>query len=1140
VSKKNRKQQAKLSIQELALRTFKRKVHSSKGLINGLADARKATDPSLFPAIIKSLGSQGIYKALLAQTTFPKRLKEYTSAGKMRLTRISTDGEILWSASVLSLFLQELQLYVELRDRFYNEYFNGDIEEATVLLDRIQEKFGYSLWLIGHRLQLLQSTEGLQAQKDYLEEIISTKNLSQMITWLSYYLSLRAESSVTFSSFSSELAELLIGNELSDYVIRKLLPYNLTEIQDPGSPISWDETHCIIDRFETFIAMALLYFSREGSAKRPIIQKALILLSQTQDKSILRALSVANGELNKSVGGALTLSDLYTKGEYAKILASDDENLEIIARAHAITATALPDSTSEALRIQALSLMHKILAISPEMEQCKLSLKKIALQCFGHSYSYQISGFLERSHDHLFVDEYNGVDKLSALHSATDNPWNAPVLSTLSDTNWTHQLELVEPNSPSLLIRAALRGDAKFSDLEKSQHLPDYRLEAYKGHASLLWGKLDTAIEHYNNVIALGVTYMSEAARRYLFEAHMAKGDKKSAMYLVVDHIVKNSSAASLYPLERLCLTCLDEVSLHSEIGLAILLHAASKGGAQHLEREISDIYENVLDEHGISRPTEITFNQSKFCNTHLIYFLRHVCVPRIMDDTTHFDDADEIDNERIKICQQLLQQDLENSTIYLAEIRAITRDTEVSHLLAKVQTSKIFVDEVGVKQALEPAVKSFLPRYKQLLSSPNLAYQAEKISKILAEMLASKGHPEFKDLKLPATELESLFSSVLIEAITQFSLNPAYGLDTHVSTSIRHGAFEGHLRSPLAAEDLLCSPSGDDKLPEVWENRLTSLSPEANAGLSKSLFKFTQKFEALVASYLKEKLHIRMAGPSTAMFSFEASPAQNQKLMQSITTNTEPTDLIEKLLAHCWELTLRSLEEIQDDLRHNLSHNMSLTFDSLAKSAENHAAHDQIAPLLDAIARARTSFEAATNDVAEWFQKPTDLTREPFDLDIAVQVALRQIKNCYIKSTIHCKLGLQINKKLQGFNLDGLCEILFILLQNVIIHSGLDEQEMAVDLSGHLTDSKLTIECKNKTNCEVAIQERISSAKEAMRMYEKDSALRMARKEGGSGLSKIWRISEYELRTEHSIQLSVADDGTFCAKLTLSNLECK
>src|SRR5690606_9658569 len=112
---------------------------------------------------------------------------------------------------------------------------------------------------------------------------------------------------------------------------------------------------------------------------------------------------------------------------------------------------------------------------------------------------------------------------------------------------------------------------------------------------------------------------------------------------------------------------------------------------------------------------------------------------------------------------------------------------------------------------------------------------------------------------------------------------------DTHVSTSIRHGAFEGHLRSPLAMEDLLCQKSNDTyTLPQSWARKLDSLNQAELDSLLKQLAKFTQKFEDIIIEFLHTKLHIRMAGSNKEMFAFDASKEINQELMDSISISTD------------------------------------------------------------------------------------------------------------------------------------------------------------------------------------------------------------------------------------------------------------
>lgn len=359
----------------------------------------------------------------------------------------------------------------------------------------------------------------------------------------------------------------------------------------------------------------------------------------------------------------------------------------------------------------------------------------------------------------------------------------------------------------------------------------------YLGHIYFRSGRFDVAAESYLSAGESEVDFISHAAKRALFKAYYSSGKIYEAVWLAIDQVLNFPSAAASYPLETLAREYLDCESARSSIDLAVLLHLAIRHCNAKFERDLSNIYENIMDAEGLARPSALRDRVIHFDKARLVYFLRHVCVPRILDDTTFFDSVEEIDQERIAVCQLLLTLDPNNIETYNAEIRAVTRDCEVAALLSKMQTSKIYVDEAGIRESLEVSLAEPLARYLKLLESPSLAYQAEKLSKRLIEMLTSKGHPEFKNLKLPATELEGLFSAILLEASAEFALNPAYGLDTHVSTSIRHGAFEGHLRRSLVLEDLLCIKKDKEYvLPTAWSRKLPALGAHDLAVLQKLL----------------------------------------------------------------------------------------------------------------------------------------------------------------------------------------------------------------------------------------------------------------------------------------------------------------
>jgi hypothetical protein len=1091
-----------------------------------------------FPMIVKELSHNPLYGSLLVPMSFPMSLTGVRPAA--RLTEISIEGELLWTSSILSLHSSRLNSFIPLRDAYYAAYEDADYDSANSTLHTIQQTFGFSIWLLGQRIQLLQVTKGLEAQKTFLEEILSTDGLNQFIAWVTYFLSVRAEENVSFSSFESDLSEVLEIGWLRDYATLHFLPTHCALIENPALPIAIEEPHPVIDRFQTFVAMVQIYCAKLGGRDKTGVITALEQLDAIEDPTMKRMLTVLRGGYLAEDSKFLALADAYTEGRYEHLLAGRCSSLELVARSYAFLSRKPPSGDGLSLRDQLIGLMYDVSVLSSDAPLSRQKLMKLAILCPDRSATFEVATFLEREYDHLDTVLPTTLEVAAALGRALDNPWSAPALDSIRDdsTSWLDRLAEAHPDSSTVQLRQDL-SSGDIGRVERNEiKLPPYRQFMYLGHIHFRSRRFDVAAKSYLSAAVSEVDFISHAAKRALFKAYYSSGKLYEAVRLAIDQVLHVPSAAGSYPLETLARQYLDCESAKSSIDLAVLLHLAIRHCNAKLERDLSNIYENLMVVEGLTRPSAFRDRVSHFDKARLVYFLRHVCVPRILDDTTCFDSVEEIDQERISVCQLLLTLDPSNIETYKAEIRAITRDSEVAALLSKMQTSKIYVDEAGIRESLEVSLAEPLARYLKLLESPSLAYQAEKLSKRLTEMLTSKGHPEFKNLKLPATELEGLFSAILLEASDEFALNPAYGLDTHVSTSIRHGAFEGHLRRSLVLEDLLCIKKDKEYvLPTTWSRKLPTLGAPGLEVLQRLLSRFTQRFEELIHEYLKGKLHIRVIGNEVAMFNFEGSPVEIQSLMDSIAPSTTVQDLADRLIAHFWGLTTKSLDAIRQDLLEYAAKQMSSAFDGLVRGVESRFPHLAVVPFVNAVARSRTAFQTALEDAAGWFQRPTDLSRDPFDIDVAMNVSLNQIANCYVDNRIRPSLTLEIKEKVDGRMLDGLCEILFILLQNVIRHSGLTENKADVSISARRDGQTLILQCASKLSMDMPIEELRVCAMDAMKRYERDSALKMARKEGGSGLSKVWRIAEFDLRVQHTIELSVTQNKEFVAKLSLAGV---
>ncbi|MCW0380041.1 hypothetical protein NB697_002887 [Xanthomonas sacchari] len=1116
----------------LDLAAFRRKIHQKGNIRLGLSRARPQLGIQDIPAAVSYLGKKHYYQNILAPITFPKTLDAYPK--RHRLSRIDAEREIIWSLCVLALYVPQLKGYVFLRDRYYESYLHESANEASQKLDELESEMGVSRWGLSHRFHLIQESEGLQAQKDLLEKVMSDESLNEIIAWTAYYYSLRAEKNISYSALETQLADF--HGEMKDYFINAVVPADQPKIEDPGAPVSWDEPHCLIDRFETCLSMTLCLLARGASPNfLRILRETLEPLDGTGDGRISNIIQLLTGKVIEGESSVLKAADAYTSGRYTEVINMPGAPIELVARAYPLVSDPVVEDTVAARLIKSII---DIRAMSNDTPQLRQRLKKESVFISGHPLFYDLLGFLSRSHDHLLLATPSEQEILACLGGSTHNPWGIRAVRAIAtDSNWQDVLKSAYPSSPSLALVEALEAK-NLSLLEALQDvIPEYRFASYAGHLAFLMQDYPRAIEYYTSAMKCGRASISTAAMQYLYDVLLAQGEIEKAIDLVVNEVLANPGAEYFFPVRDLVKRGMEGGLLKSKINLAILIQIAAKTKPK-LERDLSDIYENILGSVGVDRPSHLRVPDGSDLSQ-FIYFMRYVCIPRILDDTTSFESVDEIEEERIAICQSLLLIDPDNKAAYLSEIRSLTLEGRVSHLLNKVQTSKIYVDEAGIRQAVEPELKDSFARYLQLRSSPELSYQAEKLSKRLTELLTAKGHPEFKGLKLPASESESLFSQMLVEMTSEFALNPAYGLDTHVSTSIRHGVFEGHLRSTIAAEHLLSSKrDGHYLLSAIWLDAWKDYSPVMLELIGKAIARFTEKFEDFINLYTKEKLHIQVVGGSNlAMFNFQADSERNAALMESLDTDDSYDGFFAKMLEHCWSMTDASLAAIRSDLSTFASSYMASAFDSLVRSIDAAAPHDQVANMLDAVARARTSFQAALDDVSQWFYRPTDMFREPFEPELAAHVSLKQIENCYTKFKISPALKISSINKLDGGYLDGLCEIIFILIQNSIIHSGFEDSGPDLTLEIELVEKVLRISCTNSMSDCVDLCDRESVARDASGNYRQDSAMQMARREGGSGLSKVWRIAEFDLRCGHSIELGITSLGEFKAELILSGL---
>ena len=206
-----------------------------------------------------------------------------------------------------------------------------------------------------------------------------------------------------------------------------------------------------------------------------------------------------------------------------------------------------------------------------------------------------------------------------------------------------------------------------------------------------------------------------------------------------------------------------------------------------------------------IERPSTMSIFADKYDKKLLIYFLKNICTPKIMDDSLCvFENTQERDQERVEICNLLTHIDSTNSKIYENEIREITQKLMINKELKIIDESRIHVNVDGIRDRLNNADNSG-NRFDKRLNNEfqrYLFYQDERTNQWIKVIKGEEDSAEkFKEFHNTSSRL---LKELIFKIRDAFVSSDEYGLNGYLSLNIRHNTLDDELRSPFH-KSMLC-----------------------------------------------------------------------------------------------------------------------------------------------------------------------------------------------------------------------------------------------------------------------------------------------------------------------------------------------
>jgi hypothetical protein len=1023
LSKRKRPNRSRLSYQQ--------KSAIIKGLLSGspqfvAGNARSVVSPNLYPELLQWM--RRIPWAF--PRPFPKLIAQFKVVPPTSST--STDRELRWASAYLDLWVTPITRFVSMSRSFRCALLMGNYDNAKIFLNEIEEEFGYSIWLIKNRIALIQIASGLDAHKQYVSQLKA--ETTGTVAFLAHFISTYNEPSVSLESFSAYIAEYIPKLELpewvSAYLYHHLLPQNVVSPEMAGGILRFEYGTTVIDYYETFVSVSQIIVScrYKGlySALRASIKPILFHIG---DSRLAMLDFVVSGEAPLklvSVEEAVEAHSLYLAGRYEEAMCKatyalqhfpdNFDAMEIAARSSAMLSTPLKlVSSFHQDLIEAMSrlLLYRAQAV-PEIYK----LFKLALTFSTQSWAHALLGFIWKEIAKDPIETVNDTQTFAGVASPFIHPLRIVDLPEMVRLRYVELNERTYSLNSSLVFgRYLVGGDGSPSGCNGFCNEAKVLLASERYWKT---GDYEAALLAASELVSSRLPGYRHQSLRLAANTLLRLNRIDDCIRTITTALVREPGLHPLMPLKDIvqAISKEDYARLAGDLSLSIIYDLYSKHVLNDREAQRAYAYEDFLLAHGMNKPSELKDIFADFDKEKLLYFLRHLCIEAIMDNSTVFDNSREVAEERLGVCRQLTLLDPDNLDAYQTEIKAILRRLMIRRRLRQYDQSKIYVDTESIKSSPSKTLRENFTRYSALQRTGAFSDAREKIAVQTALYEAGTGNWEgVLQLVLPRNEMTDVFEDMVLELRDQFVSNTEHGLDGYLSVRIRHGTLASHLRSPLEAAKLVTQRdrnTGNYKRNDYWLGRVTA-SHEIKETIEKRLNLFSEAFDDLVTTVRTEWMQVKRDETGTGLFDFTLRRVFVDVISISLSADTTFEEFLELILRNLRELLEQNLakirQKISSELKSQVSElitNLQADIDRLSDpisddtwlvyySAYNRAqAQTEIRELSNAIRAAHTELQVVLDRMTEWFYLRDATANDPFSIEEAVDISAETVRTAH------------------------------------------------------------------------------------------------------------------------------------------------
>jgi hypothetical protein len=1030
--------------------------------------------------------------------------------------------EFKWLSDNLENYLEEINDFILLKNEFEGYILLCDYEKAANVVVKVEGLYGVTLWSIDANLILEEHLNGSEANWNklsyYLGEI---KN--SIYEFIINSNSKRAEKKLEYESyinqFQNDIDNVHANDIIKDFFVFK--NFNLANYEYRfdrlESVLYVANIFSVIDQYLILIDVILYNTALDDSNDRlfsPYIKKLINVVPN--DHKILNLYNVTNRD-NKFVKienskDIIQCSNYYYSGDFTKAFELSDAGIDLFPNNfeyYIIYSKSLlnqqldfvPKKTSP-LIVDVLRNTYNLLSFKNGAKDSFDNLLKTSLSHMNTSFGKQIYGLLSE------IEGQTGIHFKLAILNAPTNSYKAPYFGENRPQIFKNFIEMSKEHSfkiCSFKLNNEVELEADFTR-SKAQELS---LNATREYKKECFGEVVKILTETN--VLDENSYYYERKNGLLFNSYLHLNLIREALLLFGtiqfnDKIITRK--LSFFDLYEKIFDTKTKDEFIDLIELPILYSLLVK------EYDLYEVYDDFMCSYDIFHIQELDVEDfiNKFSLEKTIHFLSKVVTIDTIKYSTDYDSINDVEEDRVSVLNILIDINPTEKLNYQKEIDEIYRINAVRKVLKEVDEGRLFIDVDNLKELQIKKFKSEFQRFKEIEHSGSLQALIgfnPSNTKNWENILTEKNVTE--DKYNSADYLA--FKNIYLESRNNFLYSKEYGLDSSLSTRIRHGALKNHIRSVFEKLELVTSKShGIYQDNELWKNQLLNY-PELNIEVQNKLKDFSNEIDEYCVFIVEKMIQIQTEKNNDieeGLFQYNT----NDKILYAFYTDNKErlnsveaiidiilTDLVNYTILSLQKTIAKAFSEIIPKEFQDLIKNIILELRELNLPNE--------CELIPNLTSSSTEIQKELEYLSEWFNLNTTNSSSLLSLETILNASIELTNK--INPNYNLTPNIVIEQELLGYS--SLIFVFNILLNNVIQHSKLDNDKIKLEITvaKDSTEEYSIIKFTNNLKLNVDYKSNKSKLERIKENWNDHSNIERSNKEGESGYDKIKRILLYE-----------------------------